>query len=218
MFLLRRCVKALALIAIFVAVAAAAVSAQRVAAIGFDELTAGAAPDGFFFAPSRQATPGTWEVRGTARRHLIHAADPTVTMRGISVAGVDVAAPADVKVSTRLRLIDGDRAGGVIWRYRDASNFYFMAVVHSDRVAGLFRVTGGNRITLEITSDIDLDPEAWHAVTVVHDGDQIRATIDGIGVLRARDRTLTEGGRAGVWSAGNSTSWFDDIAIEHATK
>ena len=200
------------------AISTAAVAGQYVVAINFDELTSGTAPGGFFFATARQATPGHWEVRGTARRHLIHAANPAVTMRGMSVAAVDMAAPADVKVYARVRLIDHDRAGGLIWRYRDSSNFYFMAVVHVDHRVNLVRVTGGNRIVLASAPDVDLDPEAWHSLAVMHRDDQILGTIDGIGLLRARDRTLTEGGRAGIWSAGNSTSWFDDLAIEHAPR
>lgn len=183
--------------------------------ITFDDLAIGAPPDGFFFAGARQASPGIWEVTGAgSKRHLMHTADPTVTMRGISVAGLNNPAPADIRISTRLRLIDGDRAGGLIWRYRDAADFYFVSIFLEVREAALIRVTAGNRITLDRAKDIDLDPEAWHSLTVVHNGDQILAQVDGIAVLRARDRMLTEGGKAGVWSAGNSTVAFDDITIE----
>ena len=199
-----------------IALTVASAAAQGAIIIDFDEDTVGTSPEGFFFAAARQASPGDWKVAGAARRHLIHFADPSVTLRGIAVAGVTAAAPADVRVSTRLRLIDGDRAGGVFWRYRDANNFYFMAITHTDRAARIFRVTGGNRILLDAQADINVDPDEWHTVVVIHEGDQIRATIDGIGINRARDAVLTEGGRAGVWSAGNSTSWFDDIAIDHA--
>jgi hypothetical protein len=194
----------------------AQLTAQRLV-INFDEDTIGAAPDGFFFAAARQAHPGTWEVLGKGnRRHLSHSADPSVTLRGISVAGFSYTAPDDVRVATRLRLADGDRAGGVVWRYRDPNNFYFMAVVYADHTAGLFRVTGGNRVMLHQVRDINLDPDAWHSMTVVHDGDDILGTIDGIGILRARDRGLADGNRAGVWSAGNTTGWFDDVTIEQA--
>jgi hypothetical protein len=192
------------------------VAAQHLV-ITFDEETIGAPPDGFFFAAARQASPGTWEILGTGnRRHLGHTADPSVTLRGISIAGFSFAVPDDIKVTTRLRLADGDRAGGVFWRYRDAENFYFMAIVNAQHTAGLFRVTGGNRVVLQNITDVNLDPGAWHSITLVHDGDDIRGTIDGIGALRARDRTITEGGRAGVWSGGNTTAWFDDLVIERA--
>ena len=114
---------ALALVALGVSLAA-----QRLA-ITFDDDPIGAPPDGFFFAAARQASPGTWEVMGSGnRRHLSHTADPSVTLRGISVAGFSYAAPEDIRVTTRLHLADGDRAGGVIRRYRDPNNFYFMSI------------------------------------------------------------------------------------------
>jgi|CXWL01.1.fsa_nt_gi hypothetical protein len=192
------------------------VAAQRLA-INFDNDAIGAPPDGFFFAAARQASPGVWSVVGNgSSRHLSHTADPSVTLRGISVAGFAFKSPDDVRVTTRLRTLDGDRAGGVIWRYRDANNFYFMAVFHTAHSASIVRVTGGNRVVLDTVTAIDLDADAWHLLTVVHEGEDIRGAIDGIGILRARDRALTDGTRAGVWSAGNTTSWFDDIVIEHA--
>jgi hypothetical protein len=181
----------------------------------FDDQALGIPPEGFFFAGARQPAPGTWEVRGMGtQRHLIHLADPSVTMRGIAVAGVSAAAPADVKVSARLRLVDADRAGGLLWHYKDAADFYFLSVFLGVREIALIRVTGGNRVTLDRVMNVDLDPEAWHSLSVVHVGNQIVGQVDGIPVVHGRDRTLAEGGRAGVWSAGNSTTWFDDISIE----
>lgn len=181
----------------------------------FDELGIGAPPDGFFFAGARQAAAGTWEVRGAGtQRHLIHIADPSVTMRGISVAGVSAPAPADLKATARIRLVDSDRAGGLIWRYKDSADFYFLSVFLRVREIALIRVTGGNRVTLDRVMNVDLDPEAWHTLSVMHVGNQIVGQVNGIPVVRGRDNTLAEGGRAGVWSAGNSTTWFDDIVIE----
>lgn len=204
--------------ALLLGLATIPVLAQRLT-FAFDDDTLGGPPDGFFFAGARQTSPGTWDVRGsTARRHLVHGADPTVTLRGMSVAGVVFDVPQDVKVTVRLRLTDGDRAGGTVWRYKDAGNFYFMSVFHEDHSAALIRVTGGNRVQLDRVNDINLDPDAWHTVSVVHVGEEIRGSIDGIGILRARDRTLSDGNRAGVWSAGNTTGWFDDLVIEHSTE
>jgi hypothetical protein len=193
---------------------AGSVAAQRLS-VSFDGDVIGAPPDGFFFAANRQTASGTWQVTGTGtRRHLMHTADPSVTMRGISIAGFSYNTPEDVKVGTRLRLTEGDRAGGVIWGYRDANNFYFMALFHGDHSASIIRVANGNRVRLALVDDINLDADAWHTMSVVHNGDDIRGSIDGIGILRAHDRQLKDGNRAGVWSAGNTTSFFDDITIE----
>ena len=141
----------LLLAATLVAAAGVIVRADLLVAVSFEEHMSGAPPHGFFFAPSRQASPGTWEVRGVMQRHLVHVADPSVRLRGISIAALALPAPADIKIGTRLRLTDGDRAGGVIWRYQDANNFYFMSIFHQERDARIVRVTGGNRIRLAST-------------------------------------------------------------------
>ncbi len=182
--------------------------------ITFTDSTIGALPEGFFTAPVRQANAGSWQVQGSGtKRHLAHLADPSVTMRGMSVAIVSAAAPNDVRVTTKLRVVDADRAAGLVWRFRDQNTFYFAAIVGLDQTLGLFRVTGGNRIQLDRAERVGIDWEAWHTMTVTHQGDQIRVTLDGIAVLQARDTTLPDG-RAGVWSAGNSTSWFDDVSVD----
>jgi hypothetical protein len=203
-----------------IVLAAAAGAVQAAGAVdelfSFDDEIAGAPPTAFFFAAARQAAPGKWEIRGTTNKHLIHSADPAVTMRGMSLAASTTPAPANIRLSARVRAVDVDRAGGLVWRMRDANNFYFMGLVFADRTIGLFRVTGGNRILLDVVPNIDLDAEAWHTLSVTHEGDQIRGTVNGLEVLRARDNNLAEGGRAGVWSAGNSTTWFDDIAFNDA--
>lgn len=182
--------------------------------ITFTDSAIGAPPDGFILAPVRQANTGTWQVQGMGMvRHLAHLADPTVTMRGMSVAVVSAAAPADVRISTRVRVIDNDRAAGTVSRYRDPNTFYFTALFGADHSLGLFRVTGGNRIQLDRAGNIGVDWDAWHTLVITHHGDQIRVLLNGITVLQARDNTIPDG-RAGVWSAGNSTSWFDDITVD----
>jgi hypothetical protein len=205
-------------------VAGAAVHASPTV-LTFDDAAIGAAPPGFFFVGARQPNPGLWEVGGVPRsRYLVHTGDPDVKMRGISIANISAAAPANLKITTKLRLVDADRAGGLVWRYRDPNNFYFMSLVLTDqgqsplgmRYAALFRVTGGNRILLDSFTNLELDLSAWHTVSVVHDGEQIRASINGIGVLKARDAMIADGGHAGVWSAGNSTAWFDDVTVENS--
>ncbi|MBI4263928.1 MAG: hypothetical protein HY657_06115 [Acidobacteria bacterium] len=196
--------------------AVAPLGAQRTT-FTFDDREVGA-PHGFLLSASRLASPGVWEVRGSVGgRHLIHDADPAVTIRALSLAVVDAPAPADIRLSTRLRLFEADRAAGLVWRYQDADNFYYLTLFLNEHRFDIARTTGGNRILLGRLADIDLDASQWHTIEVVHVGDQIRATLNGAGIVRASDRTFTEGGRAGVWSAGNSTTWFDDLTIEAAS-
>jgi hypothetical protein len=178
----------------------------------FDDETSGMPPRGFLIVAARQAAAGRWEVRGAGPDHyLAHLADPSA--QGFSIAIPMVFAPANLLMVSRIRLVDGDRLGGIVWRYRDAHNFYAVGISLQRHDAVLHRIMGGNRIQLDRLNDLDVDPGAWHTVGVWHQGDQIRVHLDGITILSTRDRGF-EGGRAGVWSSGSAETWFDDIKID----
>lgn len=206
------CCRAPLTIVAAVGLALASVGAQ-VAVRPFDEDPAGAPPAGFSFAAARQLAPGRWLVRADGSNHyLTHLADSAAG--GFALAVLDAPHPAEMRASVRLKLADGERVGGLLWRYQDAENFYAAALDLRVQEVALYRVVRGNRIRLDEEDELELDPLAWHSLRVVQDDDDIRVSLGGIGVLRARDRTLAEGGRAGVWSGGGATTWFDDLRVE----
>jgi hypothetical protein len=200
----------------FVAVLAlmfASVSAQ-IAVRTFDDDPIGSAPPGLTFSVARQQTPAKWSVRADgSTRYLMHAADPSAS-GGLSLAVLDMPHPSQMRVSVRLKLVDGERTGGLVWRYQDPDNFYLASLDLRVQEVALYRVVRGNRIRLDDEDELELDPSAWHSVRVVQDDDDIQVSLGGIGVMRARDLTFTEGGRAGVWSGGSGTAWFDDLRVE----
>jgi hypothetical protein len=193
--------------------ALASVSAQ-ITLRTFDEDAIGTPPGGFTFATARQQTPGRWLVRADgSNRYLTHLAD-SAAAGGFALAVLDTPHPAQMRASVRLKLTEGERVGGLVWRYQDAENFYVAALDLRLQEVALYRVVRGNRIRLDEEDELELDDSAWHSLRVVQDEDDIRVSLGGIGVMRARDRTVAEGGRAGVWSGGGATSWFDDFRVE----
>lgn len=181
----------------------------------FDTDPPGQPPPGFTFAAMRQSAPGAFVVRRTgADGHVVHAADPAAMGFSIAIAAGEPL--GDLMVSVRLRLAGGGRAGGVVWRYVDASNYYAAVLDLSRAELSLFRVVNGNMIEIEEENDLELDLNAWHALKVVHDDAQVRVSLGGIRVFtddeRRHSRLLPEG-RAGLFAAGGSEVWFDDLRI-----
>jgi len=180
----------------------------------FDDDPIGSVPPGLTFPVARQQAAAKWSVRAdSSGRYLTHAADPSAS-GGLSLAVLDMAHPSQMRVSVRLKLVDGERVGGLVWRYQDQDNFYLAALDLRLQELALYRVVRGNRIRLDDEDDLELDTSAWHSVRVVQDDDDIQVSLGGIGVMRARNLTFTEGGRAGVWSGGGGTAWFDDLRVE----
>jgi hypothetical protein len=193
--------------------ALASLNAQ-VAMRTFDDDAIGVLPPGFTFTTARQQVPARWLVRAEGPNHyLTHLADPAAA-GGFSLAVLDATPPVQMRASVRLKLTEGERVGGLVWRYLDAENFYLAALDLRLQELALYRVVRGNRIRLDEEDELELDGSAWHSLRVVQDDDDIRVSLGGIGVLRARERTVPEGGRAGVWSGGGATLWFDDFRIE----
>jgi hypothetical protein len=181
----------------------------------FEDDRVGVAPAGFSFAVTRQATPGQWLVRADgAAHHLAHLADPAAA-GGLSIATLTGGPMLDtVRAAVRIRFGDGERVGGLVWRYQDPQNFYAATLDLQLQEIALYRIVNGNRIRLEREDDLELDPGAWHSVRVEHNRDTIRLALGGIGVIRTRDRALAGAGQVGLWSGGASTTAFDDLRVD----
>ena len=203
------------LVAAALTLSVASGSAQAVLR-SFDQDAVGAAPGGFTFAAARLASGGKWLVRADGmNRYLLHLSEPAAA-EGFAIAVLDAPPPLELRLSARIKLAEGARAGGLVWRYQNPENFYAVSLDLTAQEVSLYRVARGNRIRLEREDDLELDPNAWHSIRIEHEGGRIRVALGGIGVIRARDRTVDEGGRAGVWSAGAATTWFDDVHVQAA--
>jgi hypothetical protein len=196
----------------------AAVGAADVVHRSFDQEAMGT-PAGFLFAAARLPEAGRWTVRSEgSNRFLAHAAQEG-TGEGFALALISAPPPADLRLSARVKLAEGAPVGGLVWRYQDPENFHAVALDLGAQEVSLYRVARGNRIRLEFEDDLELDRDAWHMVRVEHRDGRIRVSLGGIGIMRARAREDGAGpGRAGVWAAGPSGAWFDDLGIEQAVE
>ena len=188
--------------------------APRAHHLTFDADRAGAAPAGFELAAMRQSDPGVWLIRRDATNGML-AHTGNEKLSGFSLALAPEVSEGDMVASVRVRLGVG-RAGGLVWRFADAANFYAVVLDLADRELSLFRVTAGNRVFLESIDDLELDPAAWHTLKVVHDDEEIRVSLGGIRVFEDRERRSDRrrAGRTGVIARGASDAWFDDLRVE----
>jgi hypothetical protein len=205
---------------LILAFGAAALSALQTAVVSrtFDADPVGTRPPGFTFAETRDAGPRRWSVEkdpAAMGHHLVHMNDGIAGV-GMAMAILDGVDMREVEISARVRFIDGDRISGVVWRYKDPSNYYFARLnLAGPQSVSLYRVVNGNRVRLEDEDDLQLDPTAWHTLRVVQGETRARVYLGGIRVFEMRDRTLDgSGGGAGVFCSGNTTAWFDDLHVE----
>lgn len=180
----------------------------------FDQAPPGASPPGFTFGSMRQPEPGRWTVqKREADIFLSHERDDST---GYSFAIAPGAAYADLIVTVRLRLHDGARTGGLVWRYLDDRHYYALLLDLAQGEITMYRINEGHRVTLEMEDGLELDANAWHMLKVVHTSDTIRVSLGGVRVFEdenRRNRWPDQPGRVGLIATGNSNAEFDDLRI-----
>jgi hypothetical protein len=119
----------------------------------------------------------------------------------------------DVDLSVRMKAVAGetDQGGGLVWRAKDARNYYLARYNPLEDNFRLYRVVEGKR-TMILNADIT-HSDGWHTLRVTMSGDQITCSYDGKKYLEARDSTFTGAGKIGLWSKADAQSQFDDLTL-----
>jgi hypothetical protein len=172
----------------------------------FEKDAPGKVPSGF------TSEVGRWEVaQDGANRMLAQLAkndDAT-----FNVALVQGTSYKDVDLSVRLRAVAGetDRGGGLVWRAKDAKNYYIARYNPLEDNFRVYKVQDGKRTQFQ-SAKVAGD-EKWHALRVTMTGAKITCYLDGTKYLEAEDATFPDGGKIGVWSKADAQSYFDDLTI-----
>jgi hypothetical protein len=180
----------------------------------FDAEKAGDAPKGF----TREA--GEWKVAGddtapSKPRVLAQVARSSgATFNLVLVADSKY---RDVDLSVKMKAIAGDedQGGGLVWRARDARNYYVARFNPLEDNYRVYKVVDGRRIQLG-SADIKAMP-GWHALRVVMIGSHIECYLDEKKHLDVKDDSFRDAGKVGLWSKADAQSHFDDLKARDAS-
>lgn len=184
----------------------------------FDSDATGAAPKGFSTGLTGKGAPGRWEVTkvddAPSPPNVLAQLDADDTDFRFPVAVADTPPMGDVRAAVRCKAISGkvDQACGLVFRYRDADNYY---ITRSNVLEGnirLYYVKAGQR--KQIASYKGTVTEDWHEYAVEVRGDHIQVFWDGQRVLDHHDGTFPDAGLVGVWTKADSVIYFDDLTVE----
>src|ERR1044071_2480821 len=152
--------------------------------------------------------------KGTARWEV---AVRQVVYRGGADFGWAVSGPIiqDGFVEVRFRPTEGreDQAGGVVWRWQDAKNYYIARANALETNVVAYKMVNGKRTDLKpVGAGARADgvkamvtPRAWHTIRVDFKGPEFVVRFDrDVATFTVRDETLKAAGRVGVWSKADS--------------
>jgi Domain of Unknown Function (DUF1080) len=180
-----------------------------------DEL--GKPPTGFSFARTGQGRPGVWVIRkdDPAHGNVLAQTDADTTGYRFPVAIYDGFTAKDVDIAVQFKAVSGkgDQGAGLVWRYRDANNYYVTRCNALEDNCTIYHVVNGNRQEFQ-NKNVKVATNMWHSLRVQATGDHFVVTYDGKAVLDARDRTFTDAGKIGLWTKADSVIYFDDLQMK----
>ena len=186
--------------------------------VNFDSAQVGRAPSGWTFEDTNRGASGRWEVR----KDQTAPTQPYVLAQIANASGdhcplaiYDALTLRDGDISVRIKALSGhdDQVGGVVFRYRDAGNYYLArenALTHN---VALFKVQNGQVRQITPTIPHDISPNTWNILKVSVRGSRFQVYMNHRRILQAWDRTFDGWGKVGLWTKADSITYFDDFRV-----
>lgn len=197
------------------ALAGLAASAQA-QTIGFDDMPAGGAPAGWTCGSTGGGAP-RWSVEADAG-----AVSPPNILKQSGAAPFpwcvkQGASFADGAVEVTFKSLAGreDRAGGVMWRWKDGDTYYVARANALENNVSLYYTLRGERHTIAYV-DAPVPGNVWHTLRAEFKGSGIRILLDGKAYIDRDDDHIAGAGAVGVWTKADSVTAFDDFRYESA--
>ena len=181
--------------------------------IHFDDATPGKVPVDWTATKTGQGTP-KWSVekddaapsKPNVLKQSGEAAYPLCVKNEVKVK--------DGFVEVKFKPVSGeeDQAGGVVWRYQDADNYYLARANALEGNVRIYHFKGGKRTQFKGVN-LQVSSNEWHALRVEFVGSKFSVHFDGKALFDAEDATIAEAGQVGVWTKADSVTLFDDFGF-----
>ena len=180
------------------------------------------------------ATPRGWTatMTGSGAPRWAVAADATapsgshvLKQSGVAtfpLALLDTSSLRDGFVEVRFKAIEGneDRAAGIVWRARDANNYYVVRANALEDNVVLYKTVNGTRSPLDIVGrkggygvKVPVPSGQWHTLRIEFAGTRFKVFCNGNALFEVEDATLQEPGMIGLWTKADSVTVFDSVSF-----
>jgi 3-keto-disaccharide hydrolase len=194
------------------ALIAAATAPSPPETITFDQAPVGQAPLGWTGTKT-----GSGDAKWTIEKDDTAPSKPNVLKQsGVATYPVCFKDDTSVKdgfVEVKFKPISGkeDQAGGVVWRLKDANNYYIARANALEDNVTIYHTINGRRTERKRTN-MKVASNVWHTIRVDFAGNHFTVTYDGKKAIDWDDDTFKDGGKVGVWTKADSVTLFDDFS------
>ena len=111
-----------------------------------------------------------------------------------------------------------DRAAGIVWRAKDANNYYVVRANALEDNVVLYKTVEGVRSALDIVGrkggygvEVSVPANEWLRLRVQFNGSRFRVLYNGQQLFEVEDATFKDSGKIGLWTKANSVTLFDKV-------
>ena len=188
-------------------------------AVSFESNQTGLVPDGWTATLTGSGDP-KWTVESDATapsksnvlRQSGRATYPLILKNDTSIK--------DGFVEMKFKAVAGsqDRAAGIVWRAKDANNYYVTRANALEDNVVLYKTVNGVRSPLEIVGrkggygiDVPVPANTWHSLRIDFKASRFRVSFNGKQLFEVEDSTFTDSGKVGLWTKADSVTLFDEV-------
>ncbi len=185
---------------------------------GFDNDPAGQIPARFHDGLTGQGARPQWVVKADpsapSQPNVLAQLSNDKTDYRFPLAILDEGSFQDLEVSVRFKAVSGsvDRAAGMVFRLKDANNYYIVRANALENNYRLYHVVNGKRVQFA-GANCKVASGEWHELRVECAGNKITCYYDGDKKIDAVDDTFKEAGKVGLWTKADSVTYFDEFRV-----
>ena len=111
-----------------------------------------------------------------------------------------------------------DRAAGLVWRAKDANNYYVVRANALEDNVVLYKTVNGVRSSLDIVGrkggygvNVPVPANTWHSLRIDFKASRFSVSFNGKQLFEVDDSTFTDAGQVGLWTKADSVTLFDEV-------
>lgn len=199
-----------------VLIGAAVAEEPKAVKYDFEADKAGSVPKGWTVTKTGTGEGGVWKVvedktAPKGSKVLAQTAESPNAVFNLCVA--DGPSFKDVDITVAFKAVEGskDQGGGIVWRYRDADNYYVARFNPLEDNYRLYHVVDGKRTEIGAKEALKAKAGEWHTLSVKMVGEAITCSLNGKVEIEAKDSTFAKPGKVGLWTKADARTYFDDF-------
>ncbi len=184
----------------------------------FDSDAVGVMPAKFHSARTGKGAESKWVVMADptapSKPNVVAQTSTDTTDYRFPLLIADEGSFKDLELSVRFKPVSGevDRAGGLVFRLKDANNYYIVRANALEDNYRLYHVINGSRRQFA-GANFKVTSGEWHELRVEAVGNKIICYYDGAKKIEATDDTFKDAGKIGVWTKADSVTYFDNLKV-----